>query len=399
MGQAPSRNALEAALTRSTPTLFPLTSEDYYLPSGAMLDMVLEIVSASNILAGDYLGITALMKGQFCSSDAYAVIEVNGQKLAWTHPVFSTLDPVWNEKFFFRNVPLGSQCKLYLFDKDVNADDELGETQFTIVDTDNTESTCELAITFHGKKAGTIVVKVRSHPVFREAGATLHEYGPVRYSVHSSVTAGLMTMSMSNNSKVESLAYHVQLHNIPLFLPTEHEWNKDYPTIQRIFSSEYPESLVLRQAIITQHALIYTHGISNTKFGAISSPFEFFKLINDGTRLDKPVLFTYVITKNGWYFSETGAAFFKDMLSKHMLHSCAAFSVLYAGEFRVDNHLFGEPRLIIDNDSGTYAPPKAVLPRVKALIENNFPGIAVEALDREDAGVQQRRKEILALWT
>ena len=100
------------------------------------------------------------MKGQFCSSDAYAVIEVNGQKVAWTHPVFSTLDPVWNEKFFFRNVPLGSQCKLYLFDKDVNADDELGETQFTIVDTDNTESTCELAITFHGKKAGTIVVKV-----------------------------------------------------------------------------------------------------------------------------------------------------------------------------------------------------------------------------------------------
>ena len=47
MGQAPSRSALEAALTRSTPTLFPLTSEDYYLPSGAMLDVVLEIVSAS----------------------------------------------------------------------------------------------------------------------------------------------------------------------------------------------------------------------------------------------------------------------------------------------------------------------------------------------------------------
>ena len=150
--------------------------------------------------------------------------------------------------------------------------------------------------------------------MFREPGATLHEYGPVRYSVHSSVTAGLMTMSMSNNSKVESLAYHVQLHNIPLFLPTEHEWNKDYPTIQRIFSSEYPESLVLRQAIITQHALIYTHGISITEFGAISSPFEFFKLINGGTRLYKPVMFTYVTTRNGWYFSETDAAFFKDML-------------------------------------------------------------------------------------
>ena len=68
-------------------------------------------------------------------------------------------------------------------------------------------------------------------------------------------------------------------------------------------------------------------------------------------------------------------------------------------KFRVDNHLFGEPKLIIDNDSGTYAPPKAVLSPVKALIETDFPGIAVEALDHEDAGVQQRRKEILALWT
>ena len=256
----------------------------------------------------------------------------------------------------------------------------------------------------------------------RGPGAAFNEVGLVCYSVHSSVTAGLMTISMSSNSKVESMTYNVQLQNISLFLLMEHEWNMGYPKFQRLFSSEYAESLVLRQAIITQHALIYTHGISNTEFGAISSPVEFFKLINDGTRLDKPVLFTYVITKNGWYFSETGAAFFKDMLSKHMLHSCAAFSVLYvilvlillcprrklsctllayryAGEFRVDNHLFGEPRLIIDNDSGTYAPPKAVLPPVKALIETDFPGIAVEALDHEDAGVQQRRKEILALWT
>ena len=75
------------------------------------------------------------------------------------------------------------------------------------------------------------------------------------------------------------------------------------------------------------------------------------------------------------------------------------FAYRYAGEFRVDNHLFGAPKLIIDNDSGTYAPPKAVLPRVKALIENNFPGIAVEALDREDEGVRRTRKEILELWT
>ncbi|OWY93019.1 C2 domain-containing Hypothetical protein, partial [Phytophthora megakarya] len=86
------------------------------------------------------------------------------------------------------------------------------------------------------------------------------------------------------------------------------------------------------------------------------------------------------------------------MLSKHMLHSGAAFAVLYAGEFHVDNYLFDEPKLIINNDSGTYAPPKEDLPQLKALMENNFPGIAVEALDREDEGMQRARKEILDSW-
>ncbi|KAF4130691.1 C2 domain [Phytophthora infestans] len=399
MGQAPSgAKSGRPALTHSTPTLFPLPSDESDLPDNAVLDVELEIVSAKDIIAGDYLGVTALLKGQLSSSDAYAVIEVDGHKVAWTHPVFSTLEPVWNEKFFFKNVRPDSLCKLYLFDKDVNTDDELGETQFTAANTDGTVSTFELAIYLHGRSAGTIVVKVKSFPVEPMRRVVCHEYGPVRYSVHSSVTAGLMTMSTSNEARIESLAYHIQLHNIHQFLPTEHEWNKDYPTIQRIFSPDYPGSPVLRQAIMTQHAVIYTHGPMNTKYGAISSPREFFKLIHDGRRQDKAVLFTYVITKNGWYFSETGAAFFKDMLSKHMLHSGAAFSVLYAGEFRVDNYLFGEPKLVIDNDSGTYAPPKEDLPQLKALMEDNFPGMTVEALNRENEEQQKTRKEILGSW-
>ncbi|KAG1712856.1 hypothetical protein DVH05_000591 [Phytophthora capsici] len=398
MGQAPSNPNGTRTLTHATPTLFPLPSDESDLPEDAVLDVELEIVSAKGIVAGDYLGVTALMKGQLSSSDAYAVIEVDGQKVAWTHPIFSTLEPVWNEKFFFRNVRPDSLCKLYLFDKDVNADDELGETQFTAANTDGAISTFELAISLNNRNAGTIVVKVKSNPVEPMRRVVFHEYGPVRYSTHSSVTAGLMTMSTSNDARIESLAYHIQLHNIPQYLTRDHEWNKNYPTIQKIFSPDYPGSPVLRQAIMTQHAVIYTHGPSNTKYGAISSPIEFFKLIHDGQRQGKQVLFTYVITKNGWYFSETGAAFFKDMLSKHMLHSGAAFSILYAGEFFVENNLFGEPKLSINNDSGTYAPPKEDLPHLKALIEDNFPGMAVEALDRDNEDLQKTRKEILDSW-
>ncbi|KAJ8533477.1 hypothetical protein ON010_g13777 [Phytophthora cinnamomi] len=72
---------------------------------GQSLDL---LGSDQNIIAGDYLGVTALMKGQLSSSDAYAIIEVDGKKVAWTHPVFSTLEPVWNETFYFKNCPHSS---------------------------------------------------------------------------------------------------------------------------------------------------------------------------------------------------------------------------------------------------------------------------------------------------
>ncbi|RLN76578.1 hypothetical protein BBJ28_00022575 [Nothophytophthora sp. Chile5] len=406
MGQAPS--TASTSTSTPTPSLFPMASSSSSL-ADCLLNVELEIVSAKvrclnfchlNILAGDYLGLTAALKGRLSSSDAYAIIEVEGKKVAWTRPIFNTLEPVWNETFFFTNVNPDTLCRLYLLDKDMDADDPLGETQFTATNTDGTQATFELSITHNGRNAGSIIVKVesvKSQPVNPGRHALLQQYGPVRYSVHSSVTAGLMTLSVSHGDRLESLAYHVQLQNVSQFLPTDHEWNKDYPAIQRIFSPDYPGSPVLRKAIMGQHVIVYMHHPS-TLYGAMASPADFFKLVHDGRRQNKQVLFTYVITKTGWYFSETGAAFFKDMLSKHMLHCGAAFSVLYGGEFYIETDLFGEPKLIIDNNSGTYAPPKEDLPQLKALFEHNFPGISVEALDRDNEELQKTRAEILESW-
>ncbi|CAI5710215.1 unnamed protein product [Peronospora destructor] len=115
-------------------------------------------------------------------------------------------------------------------------------------------------------------------------------------------------------------------------------------------------------------------------------------------RLDKPVLFTYAITSTGWYFSETGASFFKDMFSKHMLHANVALSVKYAGEFHIEKGHFGKYKLVIDNNSGTYAPLKEDLPKLKEFFENNFPGILVEAKDRNDDELKKSRQEILDAW-
>ncbi|KAG1712855.1 hypothetical protein DVH05_000590 [Phytophthora capsici] len=366
---------------------------------GTLVDVDLEIVSAKGITAGDYLGLRAALKGSLSSSDAYVTIEIDGNLVAWTRPIFDTLEPEWNDKFFFKNVQQNSTFKLTLFDKDIDADDELGQATFNPVHTIlDTETTFDLPITLNESKAGTLKINVNCRQVDADEFATVEEVGPVRYSVHSSLSAGLLTMLTSNDSRLESLAYRVQLHNIPKFLPNDNEWNKNYPTIQRIFSPDYPESPVLRQAVMTQHAVIYQHGHECTQYGAISSPEEFFKLVHDGRRDDKPVLFTYAITSKGWYFSETGAAFFKDMLSKHMLHSGAAFSVKYAGEFHIEKVNDESLKLVIDNNSGTYAPPQEELPQLQELMENNFPGILCEAVDRDDEALVEARKEILAAW-
>ncbi|ETI41811.1 hypothetical protein F441_12945 [Phytophthora nicotianae CJ01A1] len=366
---------------------------------GTLVDVDLEIVSAKGITAGDYLGLGAALKGSLSSSDAYVTIEIDGNLVAWTRPIFDTLEPEWNEKFLFKNVQQNSTFKLTLFDKDIDADDELGAAQFNTIHTIyDTETTFDLPVTLQENKAGTISITVNCHKVDADEFALVQEVGPVRYSVHSSFTAGLLKMLTSNDDRLESLAYRVQLHNIPQFLPTDNEWNKNYPTIQRIFSPDYPESPVLRQAVMTQHAVIYQHGEERTKYGSIASPADFFELVHNGRRNDKPVLFTYAITSKGWYFSETGAAFFKDMLSKHMLHSGAAFSVKYAGEFHIQQTDDDTFKLVIDNNSGTYAPPQEQLPQLQELMENNFPGIICEALDRDDETLVEARKEILAAW-
>lgn len=132
-------------------------------------------------------------------------------------------------------------------------------------------------------------------------------------------------------------------------------------------------------------------------------------------------MYTYVIETNGaWRFSETGPvsrrtvhiscdrwpdttasqAFLVDLVSKHALHADVAPSVKYSGEFHwrpvvkggwsglQGRYALDSPstqwELVIDNNSGTYAPDKKLLPNLKALLEHNFPGLRVVALDEGD---------------
>jgi len=136
----------------------------------------------------------------------------------------------------------------------------------------------------------------------------------------------------------------------------------------------------------------------------------------------KPAVYTYIISSDdeSFRFSETGAAFFVDFASKHALHANCATRVRYSGEFHPRPRIPGVPggggwsafnesmrddevdwELVIDNNSGTYSPSKDMLPALKALLEHNFPGLGIVALDHADEELKKSReacREYAARW-
>jgi len=200
----------------------------------------------------------------------------------------------------------------------------------------------------------------------------------------------------------------VYVKGIPLFFgDTVQPWNKDYKAAQTIFKG--PTSIVVRKGIQAGHHLLYARTLSNG-FGDLDHAGDFFALLHGGDKQlagtketpfanrIKPAVYTYVIAEQdqSLRFSETGAAFFVDFASKHALHSNCAESVYYSGEFHPrpkggwDKFSDDVPddkvkwELVIDNNSGTYAPDPKMLPQLKALMEYNFADFDVCALDHGD---------------
>jgi hypothetical protein len=104
--------------------------------------------------------------------------------------------------------------------------------------------------------------------------------------------------------------------------------------------------------------------------------------------------FTYVLLQDSMRFSETGAAFLSDIMSKHAMHAGAAAEVLMSGEFVLfpDATAPGGMRVVLDNNSGTYAPPVTLLANMAQLLEANFTGLVVETMDRKDLRLAEYHK-------
>eukprot|EP01088_Endostelium_zonatum_P019725 TRINITY_DN6960_c0_g1_i1.p1 TRINITY_DN6960_c0_g1~~TRINITY_DN6960_c0_g1_i1.p1 ORF type:complete len:449 (-),score=97.63 TRINITY_DN6960_c0_g1_i1:40-1386(-) len=160
-------------------------------------------------------------------------------------------------------------------------------------------------------------------------------------------------------------------------------WNKQYDKAQKIFG-DTTQAVLVRNAIIAEHKMLYS--TLQMSSGRLFNGEQFLNLINNGIRRGRRRLFTYVLLDQKLYFSETSASFFKDFLSKHSVHSNAREKVRYAGEFFVLDYKDGADgevkyKLIIDNNSGTYAPVVEDLKLLEQAFRYNFPGINMEALD------------------
>ena len=237
--------------------------------------------------------------------------------------------------------------------------------------------------------------------------------GPIRYSRHYSPTVGLLTNL--NDARLYS-TWKMFLKGVPLFFRDNFQpWNRKYKAAQSIFQGG-PASLAVRSGIQAGHRLLYARAAGNA-FGIIEDSKGVVELLHTASQDDvgeggpnaqrvKPAVYTYIISAedDSFRFSETGAAFFVDFASKHALHSNCAEVVRYSGEFHPrpeggwQNFSDSTPdeavkwEFVIDNNSGTYAPDKMLLPEVKELFEFNFPGLVVYALDREDERLVESRE-------
>jgi len=82
-------------------------------------------------------------------------------------------------------------------------------------------------------------------------------------------------------------------------------------------------------------------------------------------------------------------------MSKHAIHANADYDIIYSGEFFIINR----STLVLDNNSGTFAPDKNLLENLSKLIKSNLPGLNIKLYDSYDTDLKILTKPIYELET
>ncbi|KAI8974188.1 hypothetical protein BD414DRAFT_183714 [Trametes punicea] len=377
------------------------------------VDLTFQFIGASGLPKMDVVG----------TADPYFVAKLDDQLSFVSTVKPSTLSPVWNELWKVKNVPNTATLTVEVLDKDDKniTDDHIGKFSTSV-----TPGTKECAIESMSlrRNRGTFWLNIESTPS-TDPKAERRQYvfdGPIRYSRHFSPTVGRLTNL--NDARLYS-TWKIHIKGVRLFFgDTVQHWNKNYKAAQTIFQG--PASIAVRSTIQAAHRMLYARSTRNG-FGVINGPEDVFRLLLHGgvgspnstavpaspapfAHRVKPAVYTYIIAveDDTFRFSETGAAFFVDFASKHALHANCAPAVRYSGEFHPrpeggwENFSDDVPdesvrwELVIDNNSGTYSPDPMMLPDLKELLQYNFPGFTIHALDRNDPRLIHSRESCRA---
>lgn len=139
---------------------------------------------------------------------------------------------------------------------------------------------------------------------------------PNQYSIHHNKLVAGLTVNTENGALRAYTTYEVQIHFVAEVFGSEYQqWNQNYDAAIKIFSDR-PSSALIRTAIRAAHAELYRKGLFRSQQGVLHNGKEFLELIHLGLRDGIPRFYTYVLLDDRLYFSETGASFFRDFMSK-----------------------------------------------------------------------------------
>lgn len=355
-------------------------------------DVLVRIVQATSLPGADWWN---------GLSDPYCIIriEVEGQPALQykTQTVHRDLNPRWDEFFEVGNLPAGSLLEAEVWDKDMlTPDDALGSTSWPFPRQPAVPAgrlAVQLGLANPARPlaaAGQLDLEVHYRPSEQPGQPRL--LGPVRFRQQLSPLTGLLLGRWADDRTLAFCTFKLFLcHMGSIFdgAPPQ-PWNRSHPPAAAIFNSA-----VLLSGVRSQHSVLYASRLGRCRAGVLRGPDDLFALLSYGVRAGQRRYFTYSLCADSMRFSETGATFGADLMSKHAMHAGGAEEVLYAGEFCIlpDPAALGGHKLVIDNNSGTYAPQAGLLPRMAQLFADNFPGISVETVAADDPRLEDFHRQ------